>query len=185
MFTNFSAKAHRKLKTSGRQYLSFHEQADGFAGVHLADGRRVAVAVAPIAAIREPEIVRGSEPGVERGVRRKRLVTADRASLDGPGRADRITLRLAVFLDGAACQLVLMGDRAAPPRVDPELADQPVAELTPSECQATACIDRRVPLRQRTPGGRLAGRVTDRAFSPALDFHARLAISATTRGSDR
>jgi hypothetical protein len=33
MFPNFSAKAHRKLKTSGRQYLSFREQADGFAGL--------------------------------------------------------------------------------------------------------------------------------------------------------
>jgi hypothetical protein len=32
LFTNFSAKAHRKLKTSGLLTISFREQAVGFAG---------------------------------------------------------------------------------------------------------------------------------------------------------
>src|SRR5688572_17630845 len=142
-----------------RQPRVFPHEADRLARARLLDRGLVAVGVPPVAALLDLRVVSRAEPAIERRGRREGAVAARRVRLDTLGRADRVALRLAVLLDGAARELVLVRDGRAPPRVDLELAREPVADLAPAELEPAAAVDQSVPLGECAAGSGLAGLV--------------------------
>src|SRR5688572_6720906 len=158
------------------------DEADRLAGARPLDRGLVAVGVAPVAALLDLRVVSRAEPAIERRGGREGAVAGLRLRLDALRRADRVALRLAVLLDGAARELVLVRDGRTPPRVDLELACEPVADLAPAELEPAAVVDQSVPLGERAAGSGLTGLVADGVLCLAFDFHRRLSLNARARG---